>query len=81
MAQLPMRTHTWQLPPPARQTGRPIGNKPQHRRQQIRKLLAAGVARRAMAALVGISRTAVQRHLRAIRREGSTPTPKERKTP
>jgi len=69
---LPVRTHYHRPPPPERQTGRPIGNKPHHRRQKIRELLAQGVKRRHMAAIVGISRTAVQRHLRAIKREELT---------
>lgn len=55
--------------PPQRQTGRPIGNKPQNRRQRIRDMLAAKVSSRVMADRIGISRTAVQRHLRAIRGE------------
>lgn len=69
--QCQVRTIEQRPPPPSRKTGRPVGTKPQHRREQIRRLLAAGVKKRHMAVRVGISRTAIQRHLRAIRRERS----------
>lgn len=41
----------------------------QRRRDAIRKLLADGIPKRRMAALVGCSRTAVQNHVRAIAKE------------
>jgi DNA invertase Pin-like site-specific DNA recombinase len=67
---LPVRRHEWQPPPePDHGGGRHEPGAGQQRREQIRRLLAQGVKKRHIPAIVGISRTAVQKHLRAIKRE------------
>lgn len=50
----------------SRKNGRPVGNAPAVRREWIREHMGK-VTERAMAERLGISRTAVQKHIRAIR--------------
>jgi DNA-binding NarL/FixJ family response regulator len=60
---LPVRTHEWSKPhAPASEIDAP------NRRQKIRQLIAEGVKKRHIHTLIGVSRTAVQKHLRAIKR-------------
>lgn len=69
---LPVRTHEWRPPANDPASGPDEAelaarrDLTAQRRAQIRDLLAAGKSERAIAKLVGISRTSVQRHRRAL---------------
>lgn len=64
LATLPVRTHAMAEPSvPVERTGPTL-----LRRRRIRELLAAGVTKRRIHTILGVSRTAVQKHLRAIKR-------------
>jgi hypothetical protein len=64
LALLPVRTHEHKYIAPAREER----DDDETRRERIRELVAKGVKKRHIPAILGISRTAVQKHLRAIKR-------------
>ena len=72
MAELPVRTYTKDAPAPAidtlapRRGGRPSTSLTARRRARIIAMRKEGVSERDMAVRLGISRTAVQKHLRAM---------------
>lgn len=70
LQRLPVRRHEWQPPPEGPYDGRQPKQITEYRRAQIRKMLADGVPKRHMGPRLEISRTAVQKHLRAIAAEG-----------
>jgi DNA invertase Pin-like site-specific DNA recombinase len=64
LATLPVRTHAMVEPTePVIRPGPTL-----LRRQRIRELLAQGVTKRRIHTIIGVSRTTVQKHLRAIKR-------------
>jgi DNA-binding NarL/FixJ family response regulator len=78
LERLPVRHHEWRPPADAldryfgvqqKFAGTPPAAITANRRARIRALLAAGVKKRQIPARIGISRTAVQKHIRAIEAE------------
>lgn len=69
LATLPVRTHTQQAATGARaHKGVVDSHIVEERRRHIRRLLSQGVSERRMCVIVGISRTSIQKHIRAIKR-------------
>lgn len=68
LSTLPVRTHEQRPEQRENPTGRPPVKTTEVRRHRIRELIAAGVKKRHMGDIIGISRTAIQKHLRAIKR-------------
>ena len=76
LERLPVRTHHWRPPVELddryfgvrhKFVGTPPAAITELRRRKIRALLAAGVPKRHIPARLGISRTSVQKHIRAIK--------------
>lgn len=67
LALLPVRTHEQRHTRITHGLGCAEEKPAPSRRERIRELIANGVKKRHLASLLGISRTAVQKHLRAIK--------------